>query len=41
MQPAALSSRRGSRLHDEDERRNTAIRASLRQVPRFDLRDRT
>jgi len=26
-----------SRLHDEDARRNAAIRASLRQVPTFDL----
>jgi hypothetical protein len=30
-----------SRLRDEDERRNAAIRAALRQVPRFDLPNRT
>jgi len=30
-----------AQLHDEDMRRNTAIRASLRQVPRFDLPNRT
>jgi hypothetical protein len=30
-----------SRLRDEDERRHAAIRAGLRQVPRFDLPDRT
>jgi hypothetical protein len=30
-----------SRLRDEDERRNAAIRAALLQVPRFDLPNRT
>jgi len=30
-----------SRLRDEDERRNAAIRASLRQVPCFDLPNRS
>lgn len=30
-----------SRLRDVDERRNTAIRAALRRVPRFDLPNRT
>jgi len=30
-----------SRLHDEDVRRNAAIRASLLQVPSFDLPNRT
>jgi hypothetical protein len=30
-----------SRRRDEDERRNAAVRAALRQVPRFDLPDRT
>jgi hypothetical protein len=30
-----------SRLRDDDERRNTAIRSELRQVPRFELPDRT
>jgi hypothetical protein len=30
-----------SRLRDEDERRNAAIRAALREVPRFDLPNRS
>jgi hypothetical protein len=33
--------REQARLRDEDVRRNAAIRASLRQVPRFDLPNRT
>jgi hypothetical protein len=37
---AALEQER-SRLRAEDERRNAAVRAALRQLPRFDLPDRT